>query len=232
MSNELEAKMQNLPAEYQDEAAQASSFLAAASSTRPPLVKFRKGHFYLGDVEIPIGTQFVAHMSGWRRGWRKWRDNEVIVDHMVLIIDDHREPLERNELDDLDPEYWPPNDDGERLDPWSLESQLPLERVETGELLLFTTSSFGGRLAVEILAQKYARSITRGLPTIKLGVGEFSTKKYGRVARPDFQITSWESDVRPASVAPGGGRDGGMIDVTPSKASAEEPPWPEDGDFH
>lgn len=71
---------------------------------------------------------------------------------------------------------------------------LPVEDIETGDRYLFVTSTNGGRIGVETLCEKYAHNIEKGLPTIKLAIGKFRTKKYGYIPRPDFPIIAWENE--------------------------------------
>src|SRR5262249_44707450 len=87
-------------------------------------------------------------------------------------------------------------------DPWCFQHLLPFEDPETGEVLIFTTSSVGGQIATEALAREWAKRLTRkgsrAMPLIKLGVTEMRTKKFGDVARPSFEITGWENTTAPA----------------------------------
>jgi hypothetical protein len=204
----------NLPAEWQRAA---SNILAAMSSEHMPLLKFKKTDFYIGDDKVPLGTKYVAYCDGWTKAWVKFVDGEL-VDKKLYRVVDGATPPERDELGDLDQAEWGVDDEGEPKDPWTFQHYLPLEDATSGERFLFVSGSVGGKIAIEILCQHYARS-ARGLPTVKLAVGDFRVKQYGKVSRPDFPIVSWEND--------GGGS--GLVDVTPQQDD-EAPPWePDDG---
>jgi hypothetical protein len=199
MSNEKT----NLPSTPNDAA---DNILRAVTTGRVPILRFRKGAYYIGDDEVPGGKEFIAYAGDWRRGWRKWANDEVVEDRVVRVADDHREPAERDELDDNNRGAWPVVD-GEKRDPWCLENQLPVEDVETGERFLFVTTSVGGKVAIEKICSRYATNIRKGLkwglPVIKLAVGSFNTKRYGKISRPDFPIVGWENDA-------------GVLDMTPA----------------
>jgi hypothetical protein len=193
----------NLPAIPDQES---DNVYKAAVAGHPPTMKFKKGEYFVGDAEIPLGKVFLAYAADWRRGWRLWQEKGVVDDRVVRVADNPAEPVERDELSFTNQADWPIVD-GERMDPWSLENQLPVEDVETGERFLFVTTSFGGKLAIEKVCGRWAtnvrKGLDKGLPIVKLGVGHFTTKKWGKIARPDLEIVGWERD------------DGGPIDVTP-----------------
>jgi hypothetical protein len=81
---------------------------------------------------------------------------------------------------------------------------VPLEDAKTGERFLFVTSSTGGQIGVEILCHQWSKNNTKGrrkgLPTIELALGEFPTKKFGAVKRPDFRIVGWENEDNVVSI--------------------------------
>jgi hypothetical protein len=113
-------------------------------------------------------------------------------------------PQEREELDDNDKSKWETGLDGKPKDPWSFQHLLPFESLESGEVLIFTTSSVGGQIATEELVNAYARRLkrtkSRALPIVKLASKDMPTKAYGDVPRPHFEIDGWEdalaSDVK------------------------------------
>ena len=183
-----------------------------------PFLKFRKGKYYIGTgdgEEVPLGRQYWAYCGDWRRGWREWKDDQVVTDLMVRVADDPREPPERDELGSTDESLWEEGLDGGPKDPFSLENQLPVEDAETGERFLFTSSSFGGKIAVEAICKKWAtavrKGLDKGLPKFALAVAEMPTRAYGKVPRPSFVITGWERD----------DDSGEPIDVTPPPRSRD-----------
>ena len=123
---------------------------ADASSDRT--LKFKKGGFSNNKKEVPLGTEFLAHASAWTKMWIKFVENEKPKRHTYLVA--KREiPPERDELDDNDPNGWPKKD-GKPSDPWAFQFLLPLENMTTGEVLIFTTQSIGGRSADELHSRR------------------------------------------------------------------------------
>ena len=97
-------------------------------------------------------------------------------------------PVARNDLDEIEKAN---TDD----DPWSIHYYIPLENMETGEVVVFTTSSIGGRGAVSDLCESYANRRLKGnvgQPIIKLAVGELPSKKHGPKPAPKFEIVGWD----------------------------------------
>src|SRR5262249_24616514 len=96
---------------------------------------------------------------------------------------------------------WETGLDGRPKDPWSFQHLLPFENLESGDVVIFTTSSVGGRIATEELVNAYARRLkrtkSRALPIVKLASKDMATKAYGNVPRPHFEVDGWED-------APGG----------------------------
>jgi len=212
--NDQNDKKTNLPATPDQEA----DNIYKAANARVPILKFRKGKYFIGDDEVPLGRKFLAYAGDWRRGWRKWKDDQVVEDRIVRVADNRREPAERDELDDQDKDLWEKGLDGKPKDPWSPENQLPVEDIETGERLLFVTTSLGGKIAVEKLCGRYAANIKKGLekglPIIELATTDMPTKAFGLVPRPDLVIVGWEND-----------DGGGPIDVTPPNKMNDEIPF-------
>jgi hypothetical protein len=187
----------NVPANLETEAAN----LLATTKSHDRLLKFKKSKFYVTDDEVAIGREFIAHANQLTTGWIKFSGNAV-VDRKMGRAADGFVPPERDELGDMDQSEWEVRD-GELQDPWVFQHLMPFEDPETGEVLIFTTSSIGGQIATEALARDWAKRLTRtgsrAMPMIKLGVTQMRTKKYGEVARPHFEVTGWE-DAAPAAV--------------------------------
>jgi hypothetical protein len=160
-----------------------------------PLLKYKKRKFYLSDDEVRLGHEYIADPMNWQSGWIQWKDG-VPVKQLMVRIADGKVPAERKTLSDTDETKW---EDGE--DPWQPQNVLPLEDAETGEFVLFVGTSLGAKIAIERLASRVARDIKagrdRGLPRIKLAIGQFNTKEYGKVDRPDFVIVGWEHEHEP-----------------------------------
>src|SRR5262249_38943360 len=139
MSNSVTVQSRsNVPANLETEAAN----LLATTKSHEKLLKFKKSKFYVMDDEVAIGREFIAHANQLTTGWIKFQGNAVVERKMGRAADGFVPP-ERNELGDTDQTQWEPRD-GELKDPWTFQHLMPFEDPETGEVLIFTTSSIGG----------------------------------------------------------------------------------------
>jgi hypothetical protein len=141
-------------------------------------IKTRK--YFIGDNEVPLGREYIAHCDQFARGWTKFVNKEK-VDQKVVKVSEGKPPT-RKELDDLDLV------DTEN-DSWVYHRYLPLEDIETGEIVIFVSKSRGGRIALTELLKTYAHTWERGLPTVKLATDTFPSPAYGPIPRPNFVIT-------------------------------------------
>jgi hypothetical protein len=156
---------------------------------------FKKGHYFVGDDEIPLGTKFIAYAKSWVKIWIKFVEGEPPQRQVYRVALGERPP-ERDELDDLDDSKWTPGLDDKPSDPWVFQFLLPLENVDSGEVLIFKTQSFGGKRAVAKLCETWAKRAGRvsgcGSPIVKLAASEMPSKKWGRVPAPHFEIINWD----------------------------------------
>jgi hypothetical protein len=163
---------------------------AKEDTTFEKLLKFRKGAYFIGNDEVPLGSEFLAHCVGWTKAWIKFIDNKL-VDRKVYRVALGERPVDRNDLDEL-----------ERAetdnDPWTMQYMLPLESTDTGEVYIFITSSIGGKRAVSNLCDQFAKRKLRGgigtdgQPIVRLMADEMTTKNFGNVPCPKFLIHSWD----------------------------------------
>jgi hypothetical protein len=88
-----------------------------------------------------------------------------------------------------------------------------LEDVDTGEFFAFVSGSWGGKKAINTLINHTARAVKAGTgeatPTIRLMVGSFTSKEYGRIACPEFEL------VKPLAAEPGKAIEVEMSDEVP-----------------
>jgi hypothetical protein len=162
---------------------------------------FRKGKYFVGDDEIPLGTKFIAYAKAWTKVWIKFVE-DAPPERKIYRVAAGERPPEREELDDLDEANWPLGLDDKPSDPWVFQFLLPLENIDSGEVLIFKTQSFGGRKAVAKLCETWARHAghvsTCGSPVVKLAASEMPSKKWGRVPAPCFEVAGWQED-KPAT---------------------------------
>jgi hypothetical protein len=159
------------------------------------ILKFKKGEYFIGKEEVALGTKYLAHVVGWTKCWIKFVDGEVAQRKLYRVALGEKPP-EREDLDDFDnKEIWPEGLDGEPADPWVYQYLLPLENMSNGEVIIFVTSSFGGKRAVAELCDAYAKRTKKtgcGQPIIKLATTVIPTTKYGKVPRPLFEAVGWD----------------------------------------
>lgn len=155
-----------------------------------PILRWKQENGYrIGEEERELGREYIAFPREWSRGWVKWQDGEIVEQHVVRVVDDPKRPP-REEMGDNDPTEWEDKD----KDPWSYQNYLPMEDVETGEFVVFSSSSIGGKIAIEKLCNHMAREIKAGrkcgLPKIMLATKPMQTR-FGERTRPDFPISTW-----------------------------------------
>ena len=173
------------------------------------ILKFKKGEYFIGEEEIALGTEYLAHVVGWTKCWIKFVDGEV-VERKIYPVAKGAKPPEREDLDDLDESKWEQGLDGKPADSWVYQYLLPLENRSSGELVIFVTSSFGGRRAVADLCQLYTRRMQKfggGQPIIKLAKADMPTKKFGKVPRPLFEVIGWDREETAATIPPATSED-------------------------
>ena len=158
------------------------------------LLKFSKGHYFVGTDEIPIGREYIAHVQHWVRGWVKFKDGALVESRVGRVADGYIVPP-RDQLDELDETKWENDPAGNPKDPWCHQSYLPLEDIESGEIVTFVSGSSGGRGAISKLCGRAAKHLaTMGSPRIKLGVELYRHRSFGRIEKPSFAITGWTND--------------------------------------
>jgi hypothetical protein len=154
------------------------------------LLKFKKGHYKVSEDDVPLGTEFLVHPAAWLKVWAKFVDKKL-VDKKVYCVAKGEKPIHRNEPDAL-------NLAETDKDPWSLQDLLPLENLETGEVVIFTTSTVGGKQCVREVVDAYTKRVRKGRPgqpIIALRVKDMPTKKHGTVPRPFFEVVGWNDAI-------------------------------------
>jgi hypothetical protein len=193
MTTDLVTTNAQLPAHHDD----AVDVILRETARSNPMLRFKEGKFYIGEDEVPLGTEFIADTMSWTRGYVKWVDGLIAETRMDIVADGNPMPT-REELGDLDENEWDKDErTGAPRDPWQVQHILPLENPETGEYLIFVTSSVGGRIAVEKLCnftgRQYKQQRQSGLPVIRLAAKDMPTKFGGTKPRPEFPIVRWHN---------------------------------------
>ena len=65
------------------------------------MLKFKKGTFSVGDDEVALGTEFLAHPAAWTKAWIKFVDEKVAERQFYPVAQGER-PAQREDLDELD----------------------------------------------------------------------------------------------------------------------------------
>jgi hypothetical protein len=192
MSNKsLELLKQQLPTQPDP----AVDVILRETARANPTLRFKEGEYLSGEDKVALGRECVAYPLDWTRGWVKWEDKAIVEQRMVRVADDVKLPA-REDLGDDDESLWE-----EGKDPWVFQNILPMDDLETGEYMIFVTSSIGGKIAIETLCNSVGRAYKAGrqfgLPVIKLDTKPFPTK-FGTKPRPHFPIVRWQ-DLPPLS---------------------------------
>jgi hypothetical protein len=173
---------------------QAQALAVAAQEERTgelgKILKFNKGKYFVGDDEVKLGREYIAHTVQWTRGWVKFVDSIPTEKRIGRAVDGFKVP-EREELGDLDKSHWEKDSAGNPRDPWSRQSYLPLVDMESGEIAVFVSGSHGGRGAIGDLCSVAAQNHHRGQPQIALSVRSYKHKVYGRIETPEFRVVGW-----------------------------------------
>ena len=103
---------------------------------------------------------------------------------------------EREELGDTDESKWPLGPKKQPKDPWQNTRFVYLIDPLTAEAFTFSTSSWGGRGAVNDLAAAISRvraARPNAVPLIELQAQPHQTK-FGRKSKPFFKVIEWRGD--------------------------------------
>lgn len=188
--NDLTTTTAHLPAQE----ANAIGTAAQEDGGFEALLKFKKGVYELSGEDVPLGREYIAHCVGWTRCWIKF-ENQQVVERKMYRVAEGRRPPDREELDCQDESVWPKGPNGQPSDPWVYQYLLPMEDVMTGDVVVFVTSSIGGKRGVADLCKAYSRRVARtgesNQPVIKLSKAVMPTRMYGDVPRPMFEIIGW-----------------------------------------
>lgn len=159
------------------------------------LIKFSKGTYTTRDDEEPIGDDidFIAPVDQMMVGLQRFHDDGSPPDQVMGLPYDGFVTPPRESLGDADESEWEIGLDGLPADPWQPTAWVVLQRVDTGEMFTFTTSSNTGRRAVGNLTKHYdrmQRTHPDMYPVIRLKVGGFQHRdeRVGWVATPVFAV--------------------------------------------
>lgn len=136
--------------------------------------------------ELPDGSEVVAVMDSIARGWICWKEEEVVDEVMVPILEGDS-PRE-SELED----HGPYEGDGG----WNQQVRIVLKNPETGDTYTLKTSSRAATRALATLMKEYGRHYKNRsdeYPIISLSSSSYvpKEKKFGKKYAPVFKIVDW-----------------------------------------
>ena len=160
--------------------------------------------FGADQTEVEDGSTWAVNPFSFVQGYIAWGDGEVLAEKMVPVS----QPLPELEAA-------PPN----AAKGWEMQVGMSLKCVsgeDKGIEARFTTTSVGGKRAVQALAVQIAEQVARDqskpVPVVHLKKDHYNHKKYGKIFTPLFDLVEWI------------GMDGSAdADAEKLEAPAEEP---------
>lgn len=207
MSNLVKFGSAGLPA-VQTLSTALRSLESAAPSASVILKMDKTGHWVYGadQTEAEDDSRWAVNPFSFVHGFIAWGDGEVLAEKMASVT----QPLP--ELDAAPP--------GAKKG-WEQQVGLMLKCIsgeDAGMEARYTTTSVGGKRAVQTLASEIATQVdkdpTRPVPVIVLKKDHYQHKSYGRIYTPVFEVVEWVSM----------DGDESTEDVQDSDASVDEAP--------
>ena len=157
------------------------------------LLKMDKtGHWVFGadQTEVEDHSTWAVNPFSFVHGFIAWGDGEVLGEKMVSVS----QPLP--ELDAA-----PPN----AKRGWEVQVGMSLKCLsgeDEGMEARFTTTSVGGKRAVQTLALELAAQVEKNqdkpVPVVRLKKDHYNHKSYGKIFTPVFEVVEWVSMDGPA----------------------------------
>ena len=164
------------------------SIATDVSAVSTSIIKMdRTGHWVFGadQTEAESDATWAVNPFSFVHGFIAWGDGEVLAEKLVSVT----EPLP--ELEAAPP--------GAKKG-WEPQTGLSLKCIsgdDAGMEARFTTTSVGGRKAVQALAVEIATQVekdqSKPVPVVKLGKDHYTHKSYGRIYTPVFEVVEWVS---------------------------------------
>ena len=201
MSNLVTFSQANLPAVSTLSSALRSIQAEVGPSGVVILKMDKTGHWVFGadQTEVEDDAIWAVNPFSFVHGFIAWGDGEVLGEKMTSVS---------NPLPELD-EAPPSAKKG-----WETQVGMSLKCLtgeDKGMEARFTTTSVGGKRAVQTLAVALAEQVekdqTKPVPIVRLKKDHYAHKSYGKIYTPVFEVVEWVS------------MDG-------EKPKADEPAWP------
>ena len=164
--------------------------------------------FGADQTEVEDDSLWAVNPFSFTHGRIAWGDGEVLAEHMVSVA----EPLPEADVA-------PPG----AKKGWEMQVGLSLKCISGEDKDMearFTTTSVGGKRAVQTIALAIAEQVekdqSKPVPVVRLGKSHYSHKSYGKIFTPVFEIVEW--------VGMDGSADSGAEKLeAPEEAAAKEP---------
>ena len=150
------------------------------------IIKMDKtGHWVFGaeQTEIEDDSTWAVNPFSFVHGYIAWGDGEVLAEKMVSVS----QPLP--ELEAAPP--------GAKKG-WETQVGMSikcLDGADAGMEARYTTTSVGGKKAVQALAVAIATQVEKDqdkpVPVVELGKEHYTHKSYGRIFTPVFKVIDW-----------------------------------------
>ena len=203
MSNLVKFSGANLPSVVSLSTALRAVANDVSASTTAIIKMDRTGHWVFGadQTEAEDDARWAVNPFSFVHGFIAWGDGEVLAEKLVSVT----EPL---------PELEPAPPGAKKG--WEPQTGLSLKCIsgeDAGLEARFTTTSVGGRKAVQALAVAVATQVDKDkekpVAIIKLGKDHYTHKSYGRIYTPVFEVVEWvsmngeavEAEAAPAAAA-------------------------------
>jgi len=207
MSNIVTFKGANLPAVSSLSTALKTIANDVSASTTAIIKMDRSGHWVFGadQTEAEEDARWAVNPFSFVHGFIAWGAGEVLAEKLVPVT----EPV---------PELEPAPPGAKKG--WEPQTGLSLKCISGGDAGLearFTTTSVGGRRAVQTLAVAIAQQVEKDqdkpVAVIRLAKDHYTHKSYGRIYTPVFEVLEWvglngegASEEAPAAEPATGGR--------------------------
>ena len=164
------------------------SINAGASLGNTVILKMDKtGHWVFGadQTEVEADSTWAINPFSFTHGYIAWGDGEVLGEKTVSVS----QPL---------PELEPAPPGSKRG--WEPQVGMSLKCVSGEDKDMearFSTTSVGGKRAVQVLALAIATQVekdqTKPVPVVRLKKEHYTHKSYGRIYTPVFEVVEWVS---------------------------------------
>ena len=147
----------------------------------------KTGHWVFGadQTEVEDGAVWAVNPFSFVHGFIAWGDGEVLGEKMTSVS---------NPLPELD-EAPPSAKKG-----WETQVGMSLKCIsgeDKGMEARFTTTSVGGKRAVQTLAVALAEQVekdqSKPVPVVRLKKDHYAHKSYGKIYTPVFELVEWVS---------------------------------------